>query len=64
MTDKIECAECRGTGDVMIRDCGVAGCEEYGTCRKCRGTGKVAPDPRDLRIAELEARVRRLEGSP
>jgi len=59
---------CRGSGFVMIRDSGVAGAEEYGTCPRCNGAGQVdeetAPETLARKVRVLEAKVRELEAQP
>lgn len=48
----------------MIRDSGVAGAEEYGTCPRCNGAGEVneetAPETLARKVRVLEAKVREL----
>ena len=46
----------------MSHDSGVAGCEDYDTCKRCNGSGIVcedtAPEMLHLRIKELENKLR------
>ena len=57
-----ECNDCRGSGFVMVRDTGVCGTEEYGTCRVCRGTGKVSSAHRPCHCPTCAPDYRTVEG--
>lgn len=57
----MKCPDCKGRGDMMTRDTGVCGTEEYSPCGRCKGSGEVpedtAPESLMRRINEMETRL-------